>query len=70
MKPDTVIRSEGMRLLVNQLGLLEAEKFIMLIRSESFDYTQWQANLWPDKDVDAIFDAAQRLQLEQPELEG
>ena len=70
MKPDTVIRSEGMRLLVNQLGLLEAEKFIMLIRSESFDYTQWQASLWPDKDVDAIFDAAQRLQLEQPELEG
>ena len=59
MKSDTVIRSEGMRLLIENLGLLEAEKFIMLIRSEAFDYTQWQKNLWPDKTIDEIFNAAQ-----------
>jgi hypothetical protein len=58
MKSDTLIRSEGMRLLVENMGLLEAEKFIMLIRSESFDYTEWQRQLWADKDVNALFSAA------------
>lgn len=58
MKSDTLIRSEGMRILVENMGLLEAEKFIMLIRSESFDYTEWQRQLWPDKDVAALFSAA------------
>lgn len=69
MKTDTVIRTEGMRLLIENLGLLEAEKFILLIRTEAFDYTKWQSNLWADKTVDEIFNAAkefEQAQLKQP----
>ena len=58
MKTDTIIRTEGMKALREKLGILEAEKFITLIRKEPFDYTEWQKNLWADKTVDELFNAA------------
>ena len=58
MKSDALIRYEGMKLLLEHLGLVEAEKFISLIRREKFNYTEWQRNLWKDKNVNEIFDAA------------
>jgi hypothetical protein len=66
MKTDTVLRTEGMRLLIKNLGLLEAEKFILLIRAESFDYTKWQRDLWADRTVDEIFDAAKNSSGHRP----
>jgi hypothetical protein len=39
MKADTIIRTEGMKALRNQLGVVEAEKFITLIRHDNFDYS-------------------------------
>ena len=59
MRSDTVIKSEGMAALRNALGLVEAEKFIMLIKRDPFDYTEWQAHLWEEKTVDELFFAAQ-----------
>lgn len=61
MKADTIIRTEGMRALRNQLGVVEAERFITLIRRDNFDYTEWQRDLWPDKSVDEIFTAAKEF---------
>ena len=29
-------------MLINNLGMVEAERFIMLIQREPFDYTKWQ----------------------------
>ena len=58
MKPDTLIRIEGMRALRERLGLVEAERFIVLIRRETFDYTEWQRNLWVARSLDEIFQAA------------
>lgn len=58
MRADTMIRTEGMKALRNQLGVVEAEKFITLIRHDNFDYTEWQRDLWPDKSVEEIFAAA------------
>jgi hypothetical protein len=46
MKSDAVIRSEGMKVLSERLGILEAERFISLILKEPFDYTEWQRNLY------------------------
>ena len=61
MKADTIIRTEGMKALRNQLGVVEAERFITLIRRDNFDYTEWQRDLWPDKSVDEIFAAAKEF---------
>jgi hypothetical protein len=45
VKTDTLIKSEGMKILIEHLGKVEAERFIALIMREPFDYTKWQVNL-------------------------
>ncbi|MDR3286406.1 MAG: hypothetical protein LBT27_03070 [Prevotellaceae bacterium] len=54
MKTDTIIRNEGMQILLKNLGLVEAERFIMLIQKEPFDYTKWQENLFEDMSIEEI----------------
>jgi hypothetical protein len=54
MKTDAVIRSEGMRVLSERLGILEAERFISLILREPFDYTEWQRNLYDGLSVEDL----------------
>ena len=58
MRTDTEIRIHGLHALVDALGIVEAEKFISLILREPFDYTKWQQNLLPDKNVAEISNAA------------
>jgi hypothetical protein len=54
MKTDTLIRNEGMEILSKNLGLVEAERFIMLIQKEPFDYTKWQENLFENMTIEEI----------------
>jgi hypothetical protein len=54
MKTDTLIRNEGMEILANHLGMVEAERFVMLIQREPFDYTKWQENLFEDMTIEEI----------------
>jgi len=50
MKTDTELKIDGYNILVENLGLVEAEKFIFLIQQEPFDYTKWrQQYLWKNK---------------------
>jgi len=46
MKTDTVLRCEGMRILSETLGIVEAERFIAVILREPFDYTKWRQDLF------------------------
>lgn len=39
---DTILRSKAMGILVSNLGVVEAERFIALILREPFDYTVWR----------------------------
>jgi len=64
MKADTLIRTEGMNTLIKNLGLIEAERFIMLIQKETFDYTKWQENLFEDMTIDEIYNNAAELRNE------
>ena len=54
MKTDTIIRNEGTQVLINALGLVEAERFITLIQKEPFDYTKWQDNLFEEMSIEEI----------------
>ncbi len=54
MKTDALLRKEGMRILSDNLGLIEAERFIALIIREPFDYTEWQRNLYNDMPLEKI----------------
>ena len=54
MLTDTLLRQEGMSILSDKLGLVEAERFIALIIREPFDYTKWQENLYEDMTLDEL----------------
>ncbi len=69
MFTDTEIKATGFRALVAALGDVQAEKFIALIQREPFDYTQWQQNLWPDKSVDEISQAAMKQRQAEQRIE-
>jgi len=45
MRTDSVVRTEGMSVLLDRLGRVDAERFISLILREPFDYTTWRENL-------------------------
>ncbi len=49
MMTDDELKQQGMDILIQALGLVNAERFISLIQREPFDYTEWQRNLWQDK---------------------
>lgn len=55
MRTDTLIRHDGMQALRDRLGLVDAERFIALVRGEPFDYTEWQQDLWKNATVDELF---------------
>jgi len=61
MRSDSVLKDDGMRILAEQLGLVEAERFIVLLRRESFDYTQWRQGLYKDVPLDIFLRDAQKL---------
>ena len=52
MRSSTVIKNEGMRVLSERLGPVDAERFIVLLRREPFDYTKWRQNLYGDMPLD------------------
>jgi hypothetical protein len=58
MKTDTLIRHDGIDVLLNNLGLVETERFIMLIQSEPFDYTKWQEHLFEGMSIEEISEKA------------
>jgi hypothetical protein len=59
MSVDTVLHDRGMRVLAEHFGLVEAERFIALIRREPFDYTQWRQGLYEDLPLDTFLQNAQ-----------
>ena len=58
MRADTALRVDAMDLLVKGLGEVEAERFIFLVKSDTFDYTEWQRDLWKDKTLEELFEDA------------
>ena len=51
---DTVLKNEGVRVLTQNLGMVEAERFISLIIREPFDYTKWRQRLFDETSVEEL----------------
>jgi hypothetical protein len=62
MRSDALIKSEGMRVLADNLGIVEAERFITLILREPFDYTKWQRDLYGDMPVEELYAKIKRYE--------
>ena len=58
MYAEMALRDEGLKILINKLGQVEAERFISLIIREPFDYTEWQKGLFNDMSVKELSDLA------------
>jgi len=54
MRTDNVIRLEAMDALLSTLGAVDAERFISMIKRDTFDYTEWQRKLWDGKSIEEI----------------
>ena len=51
---DTILLDTGMKILIEKLGNVDAEKFISLVIKEPFDYTKWQTSLYQGMTIDEI----------------
>jgi hypothetical protein len=58
MKTDHVVRLEAMETLITALGAVDAERFISMVKRDSFDYTEWQRMLWNNKSIEEIHASA------------
>lgn len=59
MSTDSEIINKGFETIFSNLGMVDAERFIMLIKRDKFDYTEWQRNLWNDETVESLSTKAQ-----------
>jgi hypothetical protein len=48
MRTDNVLRMDAMDALTQKLGMVDAERFIVSIMREPFDYTKWRQDLFAD----------------------
>jgi len=60
MKTDSEIIETGFQSLFSSLSMVDAERFIMLIKRDQFDYTKWQTQLWEDETVESLSAKAQK----------
>ncbi|MGY3211737.1 hypothetical protein [Mucilaginibacter sp. HD30] len=51
---DTDIKKRGLGALMDALGEVDAERFIMLLNRDPFDYTSWQHNSFKNTDIRQI----------------
>ena len=61
MITDTEIKAKGFRLLAQNLGDVEAERFIALIQREPFDYTKWWQGVDEEQSLEEIRQKAMAL---------
>lgn len=54
MKTDAMIKREGFKVLKEKLGLVEFERFLMIISREKFNYTEWRKNLFEEESLEDL----------------
>ena len=60
------IMSRGMKCLVEQMGIVEAERFISAIIREKFDYTKWQRDYFDEKTPAELREEASQFEKAHP----
>ena len=58
MRSDRIVRLDAMNALISNLGEVDTERFIVMIKRDTFDYTEWQRGQWNDMTIEEIHAAA------------
>jgi hypothetical protein len=61
MITDEELNVQGVRALIAALGDVQAERFVSLLTRAPFDSTKWQANLWPEIDIEELSRQAMQM---------
>jgi len=61
MITDTEIKTKGFQIVAQYLGDIEAERFVVLIQMEPFDYTEWRQNMDENLSLEEISQKAMAL---------
>ena len=61
MKTEAEIRMKGMQALISALGLVEAERFLVAVSRDKFDYAEWRRTGLPEMTIEEISTAANKL---------
>ena len=48
MKTESEIRMQGMQSLIESLGLIETERFLIAVNQDKFNYTEWRRTGKPE----------------------
>ena len=56
MRTDNVLRYEAMDILLRAFGMVDTERFIAMIKRDTFDYTEWRCGLWNDMTIDEVYE--------------
>ena len=58
MRTESEIRMLGMQALIGSLGLIEAERFLIAVNQDKFNYTEWRRHGLPDMSIEQLAAAA------------
>ena len=61
MKTEAEIRMKGMQALISALGLVEAERFLVAVSRDKFDYTEWRRTGLPEMTIEEMSGSANKL---------
>ena len=55
MRTDGALRYEAMNILMQTLGIVDAERFISMVKRDTFDYTEWRRGQWNNMSIDETY---------------
>ena len=54
MRTDNLVRIDAINILLANLGEVDTERFISMIKRDTFDYTEWRRDLFKGKSIEEI----------------
>ena len=54
MRTDNILRIDAINVLLVNLGEVDTERFISMIKRDTFNYTEWQRDLFKGKSIEEI----------------
>ena len=65
MRTDNIVRIDAITVLLENLGEVDTERFISMIKRDKFDYTEWQRDLFKEKSIEEIHTMATEYEKSQ-----
>ena len=62
---DNMLAIKCMNILMDAVGPVDAERFVSIVTNDSFDYTEWQRDLFKGETVESLFEKVRDFQPEQ-----